>query len=53
MISLYYYWKHWPKDHLPFANPMIRRLDAEQLSLTEFAEDPTIRNKVSGSLPQR
>jgi hypothetical protein len=48
VISLYYHWKNWPRYHLPFANPLIRRLDAEGLSLVEFAEDPIVRNRVSG-----
>jgi hypothetical protein len=50
VISLYYYWRHWPKYHgydLPFLNPLVRRVGEEQLSLVEFAEDPTVRNPVS------
>jgi hypothetical protein len=43
VISLYYFWKH----AAPTTNPLLLRLQNEQISLDEFAQDPTARNRVS------
>lgn len=44
VISLYFYWKHVAIRK----NPLVIRLQDEQMSLEEFAHDPSVRNRVSG-----
>jgi hypothetical protein len=43
VISLYYFWKNIPTT----THPLVRRLHADQISIEEFAQDPTVRNRVS------
>jgi hypothetical protein len=55
VISLYYFWKNRPIVYTETTNPVIRRLQQENLGLLEFAEDPTVRDVISriflGGLP--
>ncbi len=43
VISLYYFWKNVPTT----THPLVRRLHADNISLDEFAQDPTARNRIS------
>jgi hypothetical protein len=43
VISLYYFWKNVPTT----THPLVQRLHAENISLDEFAQDPTVRNRIS------
>jgi hypothetical protein len=55
MISLFHFWKNKPLVHTSTTNPLIRRLQHENLPFAQFIEDPTVRNGVSriflGGLP--
>jgi hypothetical protein len=55
VISLYHFWKTKPMVHTSTTNPLIRRLQHENLPFRDFIEDPTIRNGISriflGGLP--
>jgi Sulfotransferase family len=43
VISLYYFWKNVPTT----THPLVQRLHAEDISIDEFAQDPTVRNRIS------
>jgi hypothetical protein len=55
VISLYYFWRHTPIVRTSNTNPLLCRLLDQNLTLLEFAEDPTACNVISrvflGGLP--
>jgi hypothetical protein len=49
VTSLYWFWKSARRDDPGTTNPLIHRLLDEDLSLVEFASDPSVRDRVSGT----
>ncbi|WP_435008177.1 hypothetical protein P12x_005454 [Tundrisphaera lichenicola] len=49
VTSLYYFWKGLKELPPGSPNPLIVRLRNEDLPLREFAEDPTVRDRIAGT----